>query len=41
MYNTDSIAEKNNFIDVLLICFNNVTDDFLLCRVFIHVKHLL
>ena len=41
MYNTDSIAEKNNFIDVLLIYFNNVTDDFLLCKVFIHVRHLL
>lgn len=41
MYNTDALLKKNNFIDVLLIYFNNVTDDFLLCRVFIHVRHLL
>lgn len=32
MYNTDALLKKNNFIDVLLIYFNNVTDDFLLCR---------
>ena len=32
MYNTDALLKKNNFIDVLLIYFKNVTDDFLLCR---------